>query len=115
MPDLDPRGQLLKGTLPLLVLGSLEDGELYGYEIAQRLETQSGGVVTPSEGSLYPTLYRLLAEGAVTASWRTSDKGPKRRYYQITESGIKQLADQRAAWTQFSGAVSRLSAEPSRG
>jgi PadR family transcriptional regulator PadR len=115
VPDLDPRSQLLKGTLPLLVLGALEGGELYGYEIAQRLEAQSGGVVVPSEGSLYPVLYRLLAEGAVTAVWRARDKGPTRRYYQITESGIKQLAGQRAAWTEFSGAVSRLSAEPGRG
>ncbi len=112
MPDLDPRGQLLKGTLPLLVLGALEGGELYGYEIAQRLEAHSGGVVAPSEGSLYPTLYRLLAEGAVTAAWRTSDKGPRRRYYQITEVGARQLARQRAAWAEFSGVVSRLAAEP---
>ena len=115
MPDLDPRGQLLKGTLPLLVLGALEDGELYGYEIAQRLEAQSAGVVAPSEGSLYPTLYRLLAEGAVTATWRMSDKGPRRRYYQLTQAGIKQLADERAAWMRFSGAVSRLAVEPSHG
>jgi PadR family transcriptional regulator, regulatory protein PadR len=115
MPDKDPRNQLLKGTLPLLVLGALEDGELYGYEIAQRLEAQSGGLVAPSEGSLYPTLYRLLAEGALTATWRVSDKGPKRRYYRLTESGIKQLAGEREAWTQFSGAVSRLAVEPSHG
>jgi PadR family transcriptional regulator PadR len=115
MPDLDPRSQMLKGTLPLLVLGALEGGELYGYEIAQRLEAQSSGVVAPSEGSLYPVLYRLLANGAVTAAWRSSDMGPKRRYYQITDSGVEQLAGQRAAWTEFSGAVSRLSAKSGRG
>jgi DNA-binding PadR family transcriptional regulator len=115
MPSLDPRSQLLKGALPLLVLGALEAGELYGYEIAIRLGTRSGGVVAPSEGSLYPTLHRLEAQGAVSADWRASDRGPRRRYYRLTEAGHALLAQQREAWSQFSGAVDRLAAEPGRG
>ena len=112
MPSLDPRGQLLKGALPLLVLGALEDGELYGYEVAQRLGTRSGGIVAPSEGSLYPTLHRLEALGAVTATWRDGDRGPRRRYYRLTEAGAGLLAEQRAAWGEFAGAVHRLAVEP---
>lgn len=115
MPTLDPRSQLLKGALPLLVLGALADDELYGYEIAQRLGSRSDGVVAPSEGSLYPTLHRLEATGAVTATWRASDRGPRRRYYRLTEKGARLLAEQRAAWDRFAGAVSRLAAEPANG
>ena len=115
MPPIDPRSQLLKGALPLLVLGTLADGELYGYEIAQRLGTQTGGVVAPSEGSLYPALHRLEAAGAVTATWRASEKGPRRRYYRLTESGTRLLAEQRTAWEQFAGAVQSVAMEPTGG
>jgi DNA-binding PadR family transcriptional regulator len=115
MPSLDPRSQLMKGALPLLVLGALESGELYGYEIALRLGARSDGVVAPSEGSLYPTLHRLEAQGAVTAAWRASDRGPRRRYYRLTQAGHALLAQQREAWSQFSGAVDRLAVEPGRG
>jgi PadR family transcriptional regulator PadR len=115
MPTRDPLNQLLKGALPLLVLGALAEGELYGYEIAQRLEAGSGGVVAPSEGSLYPTLHRLLAEGAVTASWRDSDRGPQRRYYRLTPAGSLQLTEHRDTWARFAGAVALLDTAPDRG
>ena len=115
MPSIDPRGQLLKGALPLLVLGALEEGELYGYEIVARLEARSDGVVAPSEGSLYPVLYRLEAEGAVAAAWRDGNRGPRRRYYRLTEAGTRLLASERATWDAFSGAVTRLASEPGRG
>ena len=115
MPTIDPGSQLLRGALPLLVLGALAEDELYGYEISQRLGSRSRGVVAPSEGSLYPALHRLEALGAVTATWRASDRGPRRRYYRITERGQHLLAEQRAAWEQFSGAVHRLAVEPAGG
>ncbi len=115
VPSLDPRSQLLKGALPLLVLGALDEGELYGYEIVAQLEARSSGVVAPSEGSLYPVLYRLEAEGAVTATWRAGNRGPRRRYYRLTEVGSRLLAGERATWSEFAGAVARLSAEPERG
>jgi PadR family transcriptional regulator PadR len=81
------RGQLLKGTTPLLVLSVLRDGELYGYEIAQRIRERSGGAFAPSEGALYPALHALEANGALVATWRESDKGPRRRYYAIIPPG----------------------------
>jgi PadR family transcriptional regulator PadR len=102
------RTQLLKGTTPLLVLTVLRDGELYGYEIAQRIRERSGGAFAPSEGSLYPTLHALEAEGALQAEWRNSDKGPKRRYYCITSSGGAMLAEHEKAWAEFSIGVQAL-------
>ncbi len=115
MPKLDPRSHLLKGALPLLVLGALDEGELYGYEIAQRLAAGSAGAVAPSEGSLYPTLHRLEAEGAVMATWRDGERGPRRRYYRLTARGRGMLAEQRAAWEQFAGIVNRLAVDPAGG
>ena len=102
------RSQLLKGTVPFLVLSVLEDAELYGYEIAQRLRERSQAQLTPSEGSLYPALHRLEQQGALTAQWRESDRGPRRRYYRLTPAGAKQLAEARAEWDTFAGMISRV-------
>jgi PadR family transcriptional regulator PadR len=101
------KGQLLKGTTPLLVLSVLRDGELYGYEIAQRVRERSGGAFAPSEGSLYPALHALEADGALVANWRESDRGPRRRYYKITPAGLGMLAEHESAWSAFSLGVSR--------
>jgi DNA-binding PadR family transcriptional regulator len=101
------RGQLLKGTTPLLVLTILRNGELYGYEIAQRIRERSGGAFAPSEGSLYPALHSLEAEGALQATWRDSDKGPRRRYYKITPKGGALLAEHEQEWTSFATAMAR--------
>jgi PadR family transcriptional regulator PadR len=109
------RTQLLKGTTPLLVLGVLRDGELYGYEIAQRIRERSGGAFAPSEGALYPALHALEAEGALTAQWRESDKGPRRRYYRITPRGGSLLAEHERAWAEFSLGVGRALGETGRG
>jgi PadR family transcriptional regulator PadR len=109
------RGQLLKGTTPLLVLNVLRDGELYGYEIAQRIRLRSGGAFAPSEGALYPALHALEADGALTATWRESDKGPRRRYYTITAQGESLLAAHEAEWASFSVGVARALGGPNHG
>jgi PadR family transcriptional regulator PadR len=101
------RTQLLKGTTPLLVLSVLRDGELYGYEIAQRIRERSGGAFAPSEGTLYPALHALEAEGALVAAWRESDRGPRRRYYRITPQGGAMLAEHERAWAEFSHTIQR--------
>jgi PadR family transcriptional regulator, regulatory protein PadR len=96
------RAQLLKGTTTLLVLSVLRDGELYGYEIAQRIRERSGGAFIPSEGALYPALHALEADGALDASWRVSDRGPRRRYYKITGAGLAMLEAHAQEWAAFS-------------
>jgi len=87
------------------VLSALRDGELYGYEIAQKIRERSGGVFAVSEGSLYPALHALEEDGALTASWRDSDKGPPRRYYRITPKGGALLAEHEQEWTSFAAAM----------
>ena len=102
--------QLLKGTTPLLVLTVIGDGELYGYEIAQRIRDSSGGAFAPSEGSLYPALHRLEADGALLGSWRTSDRGPRRRYYKLTSKGTGLLAENRDRFAAFVAGVQGVTA-----
>lgn len=104
MPKLD----LLKGTLPLLVLSVLRDDELYGYEIAQRIRERSGDLFAPSEGSLYPALHRLERDGALSATWRASERGPRRRYYAITPAGVGLFAEASREWDAISGGVTRM-------
>jgi PadR family transcriptional regulator len=99
------RSQLLKGTVPFLVLSVLAEGELYGYQIAQRIRERSGAFLAPSEGSLYPTLHRLERDGAVVGEWRASDRGPRRRYYQLTPAGQRLLAESRSEWEAFTSVV----------
>jgi PadR family transcriptional regulator PadR len=106
------RGQLLKGTTTLLVLTVLREGELYGYEIAQRIRENSGGVFVPNEGSLYPALHALEADGALEANWRDSDRGPRRRYYKITKAGLGMLETHAQEWAAFSLGMSRAAAAP---
>lgn len=100
--------QLLKGTTPLLVLTVLDDEELYGYEIAQRIRERSGGAFGPSEGSLYPALHRLEAEGALESTWRAGDRGPRRRYYRLTGKGRGLLARDRDRFATFVTGVRRV-------
>ena len=101
------RAQLLKGTTTLLVLTVLRDGELYGYEIALRIRERSGGAFAPSEGALYPALHALEANGALQASWRESDRGPRRRYYKITKTGLGMLEAHAEEWATFSMGMAR--------
>lgn len=97
--------QLLKGTTPLLVMTVIGDGELYGYEVAQRIRERSGGAFAPSEGSLYPALHRLEADGALTGTWRAGDRGPRRRYYRLTSKGKGLLAENRDRFSAFVAGV----------
>jgi PadR family transcriptional regulator PadR len=101
------RTQLLKGTTTLLILTVLSDGEMYGYEIAQRIRERSGHAFVPSEGSLYPALHALEAEGALQASWRESNRGPRRRYYKITKTGLGMLEAHAQEWAAFSVGMAR--------
>lgn len=105
MPRDPLRSELLKGAMAYLVLAVLREGEQYGYGIAQQIRERSDGAFAPSEGALYPALHRLEADGALAATWREGERGPRRRWYRITESGLAQLAAHEAEWQAFAGAV----------
>jgi len=105
---------LLQGTLDLLILHSLGRGPLHGYAIAQTIHLLSDEVLKVEEGSLYPALYRLELDGAISADWGLSENNRKAKYYQITRRGMKLIAEQQETWTRLSAAVDRVLARQPR-
>jgi PadR family transcriptional regulator PadR len=102
----DSRSQWLKGVLDLCILGILQGGPTYGYDLAQRL-TQTGlGEI--KGGTLYPALSRLEADRQVTSAWREGDQGPNRKYYQISEAGRRRLGSEVPEWRQFIASAEAL-------
>ena len=103
-----PPPNLLQGTLDLLILHSLQRGAMHGYSIAQTIHLLSDEVLKVEEGSLYPALYRLELDGAISAEWGLSENNRRAKYYQITRKGRRALEDQQQNWTRLSGAVDRV-------
>src|SRR5579871_619620 len=93
--------QLKKGALDLCVLALLSRGDNYAYEIASRLADAIG----MGEGTIYPLMRRMQAEGLVETYLVESSAGPPRKYYRLTEAGRRSLAAQSAAWRAFSNSV----------
>ena len=102
------QGDLLQGTLDMLILQSLILGPAHGHSIAHNIERHSREVLQVEHGSLYPALYRLEAKGWIAASWELSDKGKRARYYRITAAGRKQLASEQSKWNAFARAMGLL-------
>lgn len=100
------RVQWLKGVLELCLLGIVVDGEVYGYEISQRLE--AAGLGTIKGGTLYPRLAAMEKSGLVEVEWRVGDHGPGRKYYTATAAGIAALKEAVREYEQFSAAVGEL-------
>jgi DNA-binding PadR family transcriptional regulator len=97
-------GDQLRGHLETMVLSTLEAGEAHGMEIIRRLEQAGCGLLRLKEGSLYPALYRLEAEGLVIGTVvqdATGQRGPRPRGYRLTRKGRRKLASGRADWQQF--------------
>jgi PadR family transcriptional regulator PadR len=103
-----PAPNLLQGTLDLLILHALQRGRLHGYSIAQTIHLLSDEVLKVEEGSLYPALYRLELDGAISAEWGLSENNRRAKYYQITRKGRKVLGEHQENWTRLSGAVARV-------
>ena len=99
---------LLQGTLDLLILHSLHRGPMHGYAIAQTIHVLSDEVLKVEEGSLYPALYRLELDGAISAKWGFSENNRKAKYYEITKRGRKLVAEQQHTWDRLSTAVHRV-------
>ena len=99
------RGGVLPGTLDMLVLRTLSDGPLHGYRIAKQIQQMSNDVLQIEEGSLYPSLQRMLMKGWLTAEWRQSERNRRARYYRLTPLGRKQLAAEISEFTRIMGAI----------
>jgi transcriptional regulator len=99
----------LQGTIDLLVLRTLlAGGSLHGYAISERIQIVSEGILGVEEGSLYPALHRMEEARWIKSVWGQSDNNRRARYYTITVSGRRQLADAEVAWERLVGAVARV-------
>lgn len=101
-------GELLQGTLPLIVLRILNAGPNHGFAIARRIELISKDVIRAEEGSLYPALHRMELEGWIDAEWGVTDKNRKAKYYKLTPRGRKQLKNETARWNAISEAMTAI-------
>ena len=98
--------QLRKGCLELAILASLWPGRLYGLEILRLLEQDSDLVIT--EGTVYPLLSRLKAEGLLDSEWVEAEAGHPRKYYRLTPAGRRRVAVMGRIWSRFSASLNRL-------
>jgi PadR family transcriptional regulator PadR len=107
-------GDLLQGTLGLLILKALAGEERHGYGIARWIEDVTGGVLRIEEGSLYPALRRLEDRGFVESRWGLSENNRRARFYAVTGAGRRHLRADASTWMRFARAVMlALEAEPS--
>jgi transcriptional regulator len=102
------QGELLQGTLDLLVLKTLALGPAHGHTIAHAIEHRSDEVLTVEHGSLYPALHRLEDRGWIASFWGTSENNRRARYYRLTPQGRAQLAEQTTRWDEIVRAVNRI-------
>ena len=106
--EAQPKNDLLKGTLDMLVLHTLTLRPLHGYAIAQQIEALSAEALKVEQGSLYPALERLQKRGWVTSKWGESPTGRRARYYNITAAGRRQLGDEISAFDRMLIAINRV-------
>jgi transcriptional regulator len=101
-------GDLLGGTLDMLVLRTLKLGPAHGFGIAQSIGQRSDDVLLVEEGSLYPALHRLEEKGWISPTWGTTENNRRARFYSLTAIGKKQLASETDRWSQLVAAVGRV-------
>ena len=100
----------MKGSLPLLILVVLADGPCHGYRIAGLIKERSAGALDFAEGTLYPALHTLEAQGLI-AGFEVEENGRMRRYYRLTRSGTDGIAQGRQEWQSYVDSVNRVLGE----
>src|SRR5215470_6797712 len=98
-------GEVLQGTLDLLILQSLALGPAHGHTIAHTIERRSEDILQVEHGSLYPALHRLEDRDWIASFWGTSENNRRARYYRLTADGRKQLAEETSRWERLARAV----------
>lgn len=99
---------LVQGTLDLLILRTLALEPMHGWAIAQRIRQMSSDVLQVGQSALYPALHKLEQQGWIDAEWKVSETNRRARYYSLTRSGRKALAEESARWERLSGAISAI-------
>jgi len=103
------KGEILQGTLDLMVLKVLEGlGPTHGYGIARRLEQVSENLLEMNQGTLYPALLRLQQRGWINSKWGASENNRRARFYSLTKAGRKQLATEKESWKRTVALMARV-------
>lgn len=105
----DSKSDILQGTLDLMVLKTLEVmGPMHGYGIARRIEQISEEALAINQGTIYLCLIRLVQKGWIDSAWGTSENNRKAKFYSISKSGKKQLAEETRNWERVSSVIARV-------
>jgi len=101
-------GELVQGTLPLLILRILAPAPNHGFAIARRIQQVSKDVLRVEEGSLYPALHRLEVQGWIDSEWRLTENNRNAKYYRLTRAGRKQLEREATRWAAIADAIAAI-------
>jgi PadR family transcriptional regulator PadR len=99
------QGDMLQGTLEMLILKALSLEPIHGYGILVRIQQLSKERLQIQQGSLYPALYRLESRGLIRAEWGESENGRRAKFYQLSTSGKRQLRIETEQWNRLSSGV----------
>jgi PadR family transcriptional regulator PadR len=102
------KGDLLQGTLDMLVLKVLSREPVHGFGICQRIQQWSGEALSVGEGSLYPALYRLQEQGWIESEWGQSENNRRAKFYRLTKAGRKQLEAESLGWERMCLAIRKV-------
>jgi PadR family transcriptional regulator, regulatory protein PadR len=102
------RGDMMLGTLDMLILRTVVAGPSHGHTIAHVIEHTSDEILQVEHGSLYPALHRLERRGLIASFWGTSENNRKAKYYRITAAGRKHLRQERSRWESLVVAIARV-------
>lgn len=99
---------LLKGTVDLLILRSLQQGPSHGYEVSRWVRERTDGVLTVEDAALYQALHRLEADEWIKAEWGLSENNRRAKFYDLTAKGRRRLASEIAGWKRYAAAVFKV-------
>jgi transcriptional regulator len=105
MGEKNTSGELLQGTLDMLILKTLASGSMHGYAVAERIQQVSESVLHVEEGALYPSLHRLELRGWLAAEWGFSENNRRAKYYRLTAVGRRRLAAEVEHWQRMTNAI----------
>ena len=108
MGDKNKPGDLVQGTLDMLILKTLSRGRMHGYAVVEFIHETSEDVLHVEEGALYPALHRLELRGLLASEWGVSENNRRAKYYWLTAAGRKHLRAEAEHWIDMSAAIARI-------
>jgi PadR family transcriptional regulator PadR len=105
MGQITDSGELIQGTLEMLILKALRRGPQHGYSVAEWIHQTSQQILKVEEGALYPALHRMELRGVLKSRWGTSDNNRRAKFYELTVTGHKKLEFESQRWARLSSAV----------